>query len=411
MGRMVLEADGLGCADEVIVIAAALSIQDPRERPADQQAQADQAHARFADEDSDFLAYLNLWRYLREQQRELSGQPVPQALPRPSSCTTCACASGRTSSAQLRQVGQAGRHRRSTTRRPSREDDPPGAPVRAALARRAARRRAARVPRRARRALRDLCPGSGAARASPTWVMVAELVETSRLWGRTAARIDPQLGRAARRAPASGAPTSEPRWDRKRASVVATERVTLYGLPIVAGRTVAYGRHRPGALARAVHPPRAGRGRLGHPPPRSSRANRALVEEVEALEERARRRDILVDDQALFDFYAARIPDDVVSGAHFDRWWRDERRSGPDLLTFTRELLINPDAAERRSRAGRTRWTQGDLELHAQLPLRARHRARRRDRPRAAQGRCRSCAREGFDWLVPALPRRSSSPR
>ena len=174
--------------------------------------------------------------------------------------------------------------------------------------------------------------------------MVAELVETSRLWGRTAARIDPRwveplAGHLIKRT------YEEPRWERKRAQVVATERVTLYGLPIVAGRAVAYGRIDP-ALSRDLFIRRAlveGEWDTRH---HFFAENRRLIEEVEALEERARRRDILVDDQTLYDFYAARVPETVVSGAHFDRWWRDERRTRPDLLTFTRELLINPAAAE-----------------------------------------------------------------
>ena len=142
--------------------------------------------------------------------------------------------------------------------------------------------------------------------------------------------------------------------------------MTLYGLPIVAGRTVAYGADRPGAVARAVHPPRARRGRLGHAPRASSPTTARALEEVEALEDRARRRDILVDDEALFDFFDARIPADVVSGAHFDRWWRDERRRRPDLLTYTRELLV-PGAADALDRRG----APGGLEARAtsSLPL------------------------------------------
>ena len=126
--------------------------------------------------------------------------------------------------------------------------------------------------------------------------------------------------------------------------------MTLYGLPIVAGRAVAYGQIDP-VLSRDLFIRRAlveGEWDTRH---RFFADNQQLVEEVEALEERARRRDILVDDQTLYDFYAARVPETVISGAHFDRWWRDERRVRPDLLTFTRELLINPAAAEDVARA------------------------------------------------------------
>ena len=197
-------------------------------------------------------------------------------------------------------------------------------------------------------------------KGQPAWVMVSELVETSRLWGRTAARIDPRwveplAGHLLKRT------FENPRWDRKRAQVVATERATLYGMPIVAGRVVGYGQIDP-ELSRDLFIRRAlveGEWDTRH---HFVAENEALVEEIRALEERARRRDILVDDQTLYDFYAARVPETVISGRHFDRWWRDERRMRPDLLSFTRELLINPKAAE--DVAGRPDvWRQGELEL------------------------------------------------
>ena len=210
--------------------------------------------------------------------------------------------------------------------------------------------------------------------SSRRWVMAAELVETSRLWGRDAARDRARAGSSRWRRTSSSAPTTSRAGTRKRGAVVATERVTLYGLPIVAGRTVAYGAHRPGALARAVHPPRAGRGRLGARATRSSPPTRALLEEVEALEHRARRRDILADDRRCYDFYDARVPAEVVSGAHFDRWWRDARRADPSCSTFTRELLVDADAPARSTRAPGRTWKQGDARAAAELPLRARAR-------------------------------------
>ena len=166
--------------------------------------------------------------------------------------------------------------------------------------------------------------------------MVAELVETTRLWGRVAARIDPAdveplAGHLVKRT------YSEPRWDARRGSVVATERVTLYGLPIVTDRTVAVRADRPGALARAVHPHARWWRASGRPGTRSSRRTARLVEEVEELEHRSRRRDILVDDQALFDVLRRAGAGRCRSRPRgFDRWWRDGA-AHPDLLTFTRE--------------------------------------------------------------------------
>jgi ATP-dependent helicase HrpA len=183
---------------------------------------------------------------------------------------------------------------------------------------------------------------------------------------------------------------------------VATERVTLYGLPIVAGRTVSYGRIDP-ELSRELFIRRAlveGEWETRHP---FFAANAKLVDEVEALEERARRRDILVSDDVRFDFFDARIPADVVSGAHFDRWWRDARRRDPELLNYTRELLVSPDAADALDAGGRpTGWRQGDLTLRLSY----------RFEPGAAQDGVtvhvplRSLPQlraTGFEWLVPAF--------
>ncbi|HWK29497.1 MAG TPA: ATP-dependent RNA helicase HrpA [Solirubrobacter sp.] len=395
LGRMVLEADRLGCTDEVIVIAAALSIQDVRERPPDQQAQADQAHARHADETSDFLGFWNLWRYLHERRGALSvNQFRKQA--RAEFLHYLRIREWQDLVSQLRQAAKGAGVR--INHAPAEPDVIHQAILTGLLSHLGLRDAARREYQGARGARFALWPGSGV-KGQPSWVMVAELVETSRLWGRTAARIDPRwveplAEHLVRRT------YSEPRWDRRRASVVATERVTLYGLPIVGGRTVAYGALDP-VLSRELFIRRAlveGEWDTRH---RFLAANAALVEEVQALEDRARRRDILVDDQTLYDFYAARVPDGVVSGAHFDRWWRDERRVRPDLLTFTRELLINPAAAE--DVAGRPDvWRQGSLELalsyrfepgtkddgvtvHVPLKLLPQLRA------------------EGFEWLVPAL--------
>jgi ATP-dependent helicase HrpA len=231
--------------------------------------------------------------------------------------------------------------------------------------------------------------------------MAAELVETTRLWGRDAARIQPEwieplAEHLVRRT------YSEPRWEPKRGSVVATERVTLYGLPIVAGRTVGYGRI-DARLSRELFIRRAlveGDWETRHA---FFAANQALVEEVEALEERARRRDLLVDDQVRFDFFDARIPADVVSGAHFDRWWRDERRARPDLLTYPREVLVRPggeDALDARARP--EAWKQGDLVLRLSYRFEP---GSDQDGvtvhvPLTTLGALRPV---GFDWLVPAF--------
>jgi ATP-dependent helicase HrpA len=356
MARMVLEADRLGCAGEVIVVAAALSIQDPRERPSDKTAQADQQHARFADETSDFIAYLNLWRYLRDRQRELSSNQFRKR------CLAEFLHHLRIREWQdlVEQLRQAAKGIGITLNRtPAEPRDIHVAVLSGLLSHVGLKDGDRREYVGARGARFAIFPGSALARRPPDWVMAAELVETSRLWGRTVARIDPAwieplAGHLVRRS------HSEPRWSAERGSVVATERVTLYGLPIVADRTVQYGRIDP-VLSRELFIRRAlveGEWDSRH---EFLAENRQLVEEVEALEHRARRRDILVDDEALFAFYDERIPDDVVSAAHFDRWWRDARREDPARLTFPRELLVRGSIGD--PRAWPETWRQGDLEL------------------------------------------------
>jgi ATP-dependent helicase HrpA len=398
MGRMVLEADRLGSAEEVIVIAAALSIQDPRERPADQEAQADQLHARFTDKDhpSDFLAYLNLWRYLREQQRELSGSQF-RKLCRREFLHYMRVREWQDLVGQLRQAAKSAR---VTFNQTSAEPDAVHMAVLAGLLSHVGMKDGQRREYIGARGARfAIFPGSSLSRKQPAWLMAGELVETSRLWGREVARIQPQWVEPLAEHLVTRT-YSEPRWDARRGSVVGTERVTLYGLPIVAGRTVAYGGIDP-ELSRDLFI----RSALVERDWRTRHAffaeNGRLLEEAEDLEHRARRRGIVVDDQALFDFFDERIPADVVSGAHFDRWWRDARREDPNLLTFPRELLLREEDTL-DPQEWPTGWRQGDLVLRlsyrfepgtdndgvtVHVPLTA----------------LAALRPDGFEWLVPGL--------
>src|SRR3954451_13532609 len=301
------------------------------------------------------MAYVNLWRYLRTQQRELSGNQFRKL-----------CHAEFLHYLRVREwqdlVGQLRPAAKEAdvkiNRAPAEPNDVHLALLSGLLSHLGLKDADKREYQGARGARFALWPGSGLAKRQPTWVMVGELVETSRLWGRDVARIDPRWAEPLAEHLVKRT-YSEPRWEPKRGSVVATERVTLYGLPIVAGRTVAYGRIDPD-LSRELFIRRAlveGDWETRHA---FFEHNRRLVEEVEALEERARRRGLLVDDEALFEFFDARIPAEVVSGAHFDRWWRDARRTDPELLSFTRELLIDPAAADALGTGGRPAgWRQG----------------------------------------------------
>jgi ATP-dependent helicase HrpA len=360
LARMVVEADRLGCLREVLVVAAALSVQDPRERPAELKAQSDQMHARFRDESSDFLTLLNLWAYVREQQAALSSSAF-RRMCKAEFLNYLRIREWQDLESQLRQVAK---QLKLTIGPPA--DRPDEDAVHQALLAGLLSHIGLRDPDRrdylgARNARFAIFPGSGLFKKQPQLVMAAELVETSRLWGRTNAAIKPewaeQLG-----AHLVKRTHSEPHWSKKRAAVMAYERVTLYGVPLVADRLVSYGTVDP-ALARELfirHALVYGEWSTHHA---FFAENRALLEEVEELEHRARRRDIMVDEHTLFDFYDARVGPDVVSGAHFDSWWKRTRRTQPDLLTFDPEMLVNPTVADVSQADYPDVWHEGDLEL------------------------------------------------
>ncbi|MEN8705095.1 MAG: ATP-dependent RNA helicase HrpA [Nocardioides marinisabuli] len=363
LGRMVLEAEGLGCLREVLVITAALSLQDPRERPAEQRAQADQQHARFNAEESDFLTWLNLWRYVKEQQKELSSSAFRRMCKREflnylrvrewqdfesqlrQVCKEMGLDLGRTGSAGGAAYDADGIHQSLLSGLLSqigvleeRDKPAPGAKPKG--------RRPMREYQGARGARFAIFPGSGLSRKNPAYVMAGELVETSRLWARQVAAIDPAWaerlgGDLVKRT------FSEPHWSTKRAAVMAYERATLYGVPLVADRLVSYGKV-DREVARELfirHALVQGEWRTQQ---KFLERNRQRLEEAAELEHRARRRDIVVDEETLFDFYDARVGPDVVSGAHFDQWWKKERQRNGRLLDFDPSMLTHDTAEEVR---------------------------------------------------------------
>jgi ATP-dependent helicase HrpA len=339
LARMVVEAERNGAVREVMVIAAALSIQDPRERPADRQQAADEKHARFADKDSDFVTYLNLWKYLQEKQKELSSSQF-RRLCKAEFLNYLRVREWQDIFSQLRQVTR-------TLEIHLTEDAADSYKIHVSLLAGLLSHVGLKDPEKneyvgARGARFAVFPGSALFKKTPRWVMAAELVETSRLWGRVAARIEPEwveplASHLVKRN------YSEPHWEKKQGSVVALEKVTLYGVPIVSARKVNFGRVDP-VLSRELfirHALVEGDWETRHG---FFADNRKLLDEVQEREHRARRRDILVDDETLFDFYDKRIPEEVVSGAHFDTWWKKTRGAQPDLLTFDLAMLVNADA-------------------------------------------------------------------
>jgi ATP-dependent helicase HrpA len=400
LARMIVEAGHRGVAREVMVIAAALSIQDPRERPADERDKADQLHSRFADPTSDLLAYLNLWMYLREQQRDLSGNAF-RRMCRSEHLNYLRIREWQDVVTQLRELAKPLGIRVEPPRPQAPAADAPAPtdqPARGALrlewdadrihvavlsgllsqigmqeatevaAPSRGPRSGARPDRRARNeylgargARFAIFPGSGLAKRPPAWIMAAELVETSRLWARDAARIQPEWAEEVG-AHLVKRTYSEPAWSTKQGAAVAFEKVLLYGVPVVAQRRVLYAKVDPDHARELFlrHALVQGEWTTHHA---FFHENRRLLAEAEGLEARARRRDLVVDDDVLFAFYDERVPDDVVSARHFDQWWKSARRQHPDLLTFTRELIVGGDADAIDESAFPSRWLQGDLSL------------------------------------------------
>jgi ATP-dependent helicase HrpA len=348
LGRMIVESGKRGCVREVMILAAALTIQDPRERPqgdgSGKQQLAAEKHARFRDENSDFTGFLNLWNYIQEKQQELSSTQF-RRLCRNEFINYLRVREWQDLFAQLRQLARP----LGISLDNKRLADPVGnhegihiSLLSGLLSHIGILDERKREYAGARGSRFAIFPGSALFKKSPTFVMAAELVETSRLWARVAAKFDPLW--AEQVAPDLVKRSySEPHWSKKMGSVMAHEKVTLYGVPIIPSRRINYGKVDP-ELCRELfirHALVEGDWQTHH---KFFHRNRALLHEIEELEARMRRRDILVDDQTLFEFYDARIGKDVVSERHFDKWWKEARQQDPALLDFDQSLLISEDA-------------------------------------------------------------------
>ena len=397
MARMLIEANTNGCLDDVMVIVAAMTIQDVRERPLDFQAQADQAHARFKDKTSDFLSMLKLWDYIKQTRNEQSGNKFRKRM-KQEFLHYMRIREWFDLVRQLKDVAkQLGWTYQEGTER--RSDDIHMSLLSGLLSNIGARDGNSKEFQGARNTRFLVFPGSALAKKPPEFLMAAELVETSRLWARDVAAIDPawveKLG-----ADLLKHNYSEPTWSRKRAAAIAHQKSTLYGVPIVADRTVPYHRVDPSAardmfIRNALI---AGDWNTHHA---FFKANAQALDDAAAYEEKARRRGLIVDEDTLFDFYDQRIPAKVTTGRHFDSWWKKERRRTPDLLDFDPTKLID-DSHEVTEESFPDHWRKGSIDYEltykfepgdpldgvtVMVPI-----------PMLA-----GLDTEGFDWLVPGL--------
>lgn len=397
LAKMLLTAVKLNCLHEVMIIVSALSIQDPRERPQEKQQSAGDKHRRFADKKSDFLAFLNLWQFIQTQQKALSKNQFRRL-----------CQKDYLNYLRIREWQDIYHQIRLTVREmglPINSQAAEYAQIHTALLSGLLSHIGMKESEKsqylgARNAYFAIFPNSVLFKKQPKWVMAAELVETSRLWGRMVADIEPEWIEplALHLVKKSYA---EPRWSKSKGAVLADEKVSLYGVPIVASRPVNYGSIDP-LLSREIFIQSAlveGDWFTKH---KFFHQNRQLIKEIEDLEHKSRRRDILVDERTLFDFYDQRIGTEVVSQRHFDSWWKKISQQDPELLNFEKAFLTKENAEQVSELDFPNFWHQGNLKfkltyqfepgtdadgvtVHIPLPL------------------LNQVEMTGFDWQIPGL--------
>ena len=397
LAKMLISAVNLGSVYEVMIIVSALSIQDPHERPTDKQQASDEKHRRFTDKKSDFLAFLNLWHYVQEQQKALTKNQFRRQ-----------CQKDFLNYLRIREWQDIYQQIRLTVREmglPINSEKAEYQQIHTALLSGLLSHIGLKEAEKqqylgARNAHFAIFPNSVLFKKQPKWVMAAELVETSKLWGRMVAEIEPEwIEPLAEHLTKKS--YSEPRWSKSRGAVIADEKVSLYGVPIVAARPVNYGAIDP-RVSREIFIQSAlveGDWNTKH---KFFKQNQQLIREVEELEHKSRRRDILVDERTLFEFYDQRIGTEVVSQKHFDTWWKKAEKQDPELLNFERSFLINDNAEQVNKLDFPNFWHQGNLKLkltyqfepgtdadgvtvHIPLPL------------------LNQVEMTGFDWQIPGL--------
>ncbi|MCW8904429.1 ATP-dependent RNA helicase HrpA [Sedimenticola sp.] len=338
VGRMLLAATENQCLSELLVIASALSVQDPRERPMDKQQAADEAHREFRHEESDFLGTLNLWRHLEEIQHHLSRRKF-QAHCRSRFLSWNRVQEWRDIHHQLRgQLHEMGYRENEKAA----DYEAIHKSLLSGLLSNIGMRQSgnSREYLGARNSHFFVFPGSALFKKQPKWLVAAELVETSKLYARTVAGIQPEWAEAV-----AGhlvkQEYSEPHWEKKRGQVAAYTRITLFGLPIIPRRKVNYGPINP-VEAREIFIRSALVDQDFHTRAPFWRHNRQVIDSIHLLEEKTRRRDLLVDEQTLYDYYDQRIPAGIYSAVQFEKWLRQETRVKPKLLHMrTDDLMAN----------------------------------------------------------------------
>ena len=396
LAKMVLTADGLGALREVIIIVAALSIQDPRERPQEKRGAADEKHGRFDDPDSDFIAFLNLWNYLEEQQSELSNSQFRKL------CQKDFLAYMRIREWQdiVYQLSTVCNEMGMKATTNVADSERIHQSLLSGMLSHIGFKDEKQIYKGARNSQFHIFPGSGLFKKSPKWIMAAELVETSKLYARINARIDLKWveGFAQHLVKRS---YSEPHWEKKPGAVIAFEQQTLYGLLIVNKRRCVYSNIDPKVSRELFIRTALVEQELGQNEG-FLQYNQELIEDIQVLENKSRRRDILVDEQTLFEFYDKKIPQDVNNRAAFNKWWKGQKQKDKRFLHMSREELMQHGADHVTEFDYPDTWQQENLLL----PL-----AYHFDPGQAVDGVAvqipvallNQVQETGFDWHIPAF--------
>ncbi len=438
LGRMLLEAAQQGSLAEVLIVASALSVQDVRERPADRQQQADQAHAQWKDPDSDFAALINLWRGFEEKRQELGSNPL-RTWCRKNFLNYLRLREWRDAHRQLTLIArelklggskapEAAVPSPSKGRKAAEQITPTtDTKVNVVLRQQAEASEAAQKAKGyaavhkailsgllsqighkteegdflgARQRRFWVHPSSVIGRKKPNWIMAAELVETTKLFARMVAKIEPEWIE-----PLAGHLIKknhfEPHWEKKRGQVVAYEQITLYGLIVVGKRPVHYGPIDPHAARELFIREGLVRGEITSRA-RALSANRELLERMDELEAKARRRDILADEETLFGYYDARLPADIYQTASFDNWYKRESQKNPQLLVMREEDVLAREAREVTAAQYPDPLRIGELQLSLDYHFEPNH-PRDGVTLRVPAPLLPQLRRERLDWLVPGL--------
>lgn len=418
LAKMVVSAIDFGCLEQILIIVSALSIQDPRERPHEKQQQSDEKHNRFKNKQSDFISLLNLWQYVKNQQKILKQNQFRKLCQREFLSyirirewqdifsqlkLTLKEQNIALTSIDYQFVLPTVAQEKSVKTQDNKEHTsliPVHQALLSGLLSHIGQQDENREYKGARGMKFYIFPGSALAKKSPKWLMSAELVETSRLFARMNAKIDPLwleplANHLVKRH------YSEPHWEKKQGAVMAFEQVTLYGLSIVTKRKVNFNTIEPATCRELFIREALVNGDslikekfLSH--------NEQLVESIEDLEKKARRKDFLIDEQQLFDFYSEKIPETVICQRSFLTWWKKEKQRNAKLLNFSKAFLLNETSQELSALEYPDVWQQENLTL----PLSYHFSPGDIDDgvsviiPIALLNQIQET---GFDWLIPAL--------